>query len=52
MPTIPRRTRLRLALRVLSVLVPEQLRALPVAQLAAVREWPATASGADAGDKA
>ena len=40
---------LRPALRVLSVLVPGQLRAFPVAQLAAAREWLAAADGA--GDK-
>ena len=40
---------LRPALRVLSVLVPGQLRAFPVAQLAVAREWVATADGADAG---
>ena len=41
---------LRPALRVLSVLVPGQLRAFPVAQLAAAREWLATTDdrGADA----
>lgn len=38
---------LRPALRVLSVLVPGQLRAFPVAQLAAAREWLATADGAE-----
>jgi hypothetical protein len=43
---------LRPALRVLSVLVPGQLRAFPVAQLAAAREWLATADGGGAGDKA
>jgi hypothetical protein len=42
---------LRPALRVLSVLVPGQLRAFPVAQLAAAREWLATADGAGAGGK-
>jgi hypothetical protein len=36
---------LRPALRVLSVLVPGQLRAFPVAQLAAAKEWLATADG-------
>jgi hypothetical protein len=40
---------LRPALRVLSVLVPGQLRAFPVAQLAAARDWLAPADGADAG---
>jgi hypothetical protein len=40
---------LRPALRVLSVLVPGQLRAFPVAQLTAAREWVATDAGADAG---
>jgi len=41
---------LRPALRVLSVLVPGQLRAFPVAQLASAREWLATADriGAEA----
>jgi SpoIIAA-like len=43
---------LRPALRVISVLVPGQLRAFPVAQLAAAREWLARADGADAGDQA
>ena len=38
---------LRPALRVLSVLVPGRLRAFPVAQLAAAREWLATADGAE-----
>src|SRR5688500_2365780 len=42
---------LRPALRVLSVLVPGQLRAFPVAQLAAAREWLAMADGSGAGDK-
>ncbi len=37
---------LRPALRVLSVLVPGQLRAFPVARLAAAREWLAAADGA------
>jgi len=37
---------LRPALRVLSVLVPGQLRAFPVARLAAAREWLAEADGA------
>jgi len=40
---------LRPAFRVLSVLVPGQLRAFPVAQLAAAREW--LASAAAGGDK-
>src|SRR3954453_794800 len=39
---------LRPALRVLSVLLPGQLRAFPVAQLAAAREWLATTDGASA----
>ena len=43
---------LRPALRVLSVLVPGQLRAFPVNQLAAAREWLATADGSGAGDEA
>jgi len=38
---------LRPALRVLSVLVPGQLRAFPVAGLAAARDWLSTADGAD-----
>jgi hypothetical protein len=38
---------LRPALRVLSVLVPGHLRAFPVAQLAAAREWLAPVDGAD-----
>ena len=37
---------LRPALRVLSVVVPGQLRAFPVAQLAAAREWLTPADGA------
>ena len=37
---------LRPALRVLSVLVPGQLRAFPVSRLAAAREWLAAADGA------
>jgi hypothetical protein len=41
---------LRPALRVLSVLVPGQLRAFPVAQLPAAREW--LADGVEAGDRA
>jgi hypothetical protein len=36
---------LRPALRVLSVLVPGQLRAFPIAQLAEAKEWLATADG-------
>jgi hypothetical protein len=43
---------LRPALRVLSVLVPGQLRAFSVAQLSAAREWLAAADGSAAGDKA
>src|SRR5687768_9828259 len=43
---------LRPALRILSVLVPGQLRAFPVAQLAAAREWLATADDRGADDKA
>jgi hypothetical protein len=43
---------LRPALRVLSVLVPGQLRAFPVNQLVAAREWLATADGSGAGDEA
>ena len=42
---------LRPALRVLSVLVPGQLRAFPVAQPAAAREWLATAGDRGADDK-
>jgi hypothetical protein len=42
---------LRPALRVLSVLVPGQLRAFPVKELAAATEWLAT-DGSDAGDEA
>jgi len=38
---------LRPALRVLSVLVPGQLRAFPVAQLAAATDWLAEGTGAD-----
>jgi len=40
---------LRPALRVLSVLVPGQLRAFPVAQLPAAKEWLATGGRAEAG---
>jgi len=43
---------LRPALRVLSVLVPGQLRAFPVKELAAATEWLATDDGSDAGDEA
>jgi hypothetical protein len=43
---------LRPALRVLSVLVPGQLRAFPVAQVAAAKEWLATTDGDTAGDTA
>ena len=43
---------LRPALRVLSVLVPGQLRAFPVKQLAAATEWLATDDGSGAGDEA
>ena len=41
---------LRPALRVLSVLVPGQLRAFPVAELAAAREWLVTVDNAGAVD--
>jgi hypothetical protein len=40
---------LRPALRVLSVLVPGQLRAFPVAQLPAAKEWLAASAGAGGG---
>jgi hypothetical protein len=43
---------LRPALRVLSVLVPGQLRAFPVARLAAAKEWVATVGGTDDGEDA
>jgi hypothetical protein len=43
---------IRPALCVLSVLVPGQLRAFPAAQLAAAREWLATAGDRGADDKA
>jgi hypothetical protein len=43
---------LRPALRLLSVLVPGQLRAFPVKQMAAATEWLATARGSGAGDEA
>ena len=43
---------LRPALRVLSVLVPGQLRAFPVKQLAGATEWLASDDGSDAGDEA
>ena len=43
---------LRPALRVLSVLVPGQLRAFPVAEAAAAKEWLAADNGARTGDGA